>query len=95
MTINIGGEILKLTVPSKEKQLVRDAEKEVQLLYNDWSRRFPKCSPKYVLAMVAYQFSYYYQELLKLQNNALETADNCSKDLSDLILKAQTALNPD
>ena len=92
MTINIGGETLSLTVPPEEKNMVREAEREVQHLYNDWIRRFPKCTPRQVLAMVAYQFSYFFQELKIKQFKANDELSVCNEKLNGLIDRAQEAL---
>lgn len=63
MTINIGGEHIPLSVAFSKQNAVRDAEKAVADRYNIWRAKWPSRSDKEILAMVAYQFAYFYQEL--------------------------------
>jgi len=76
MTINIGGEHLQLSVAFNRQNAVRDAEKAAAELYDTWRSRWPSRSDKEILAMVAYQFASYYQELLgRIETAAMMAAD--------------------
>ena len=81
MTINIGGEHLKLTVPFQRQDSVRDAEKAVQQLFDAWRAKWPSRSDKEILAMVAYQFASFYQELLARQEVAAAIVADCKRML--------------
>ena len=81
MTINIGGEILRLTVPFKLQDLVRDAEQDVNKFYTEWRRKYPTSTPGEVLAMVAYQFAYSYHEL----NGVIKEASQITAKSDDLL----------
>lgn len=74
MTINIGGEFLTLKAAFDEQDLVRDAEAAVRQFFNKYRREWPDSSDRQILAMAAYQFSFWHQELLKIQNEAMEMA---------------------
>lgn len=93
MTINIGGEYLKLTVPFKSQNRVRDAEASVKKLYDNWRKKFPNSSSQELLAMMAYQFAYFYQELMEMHGNATESLDYSLKKLESLIGKANDCLH--
>lgn len=82
MTINIGGEILTLDVLFSEQNTVRDAENAVKKLYLDLQKKWPKVSERKLLAMVTYQFSYWYQELVKRQNEAVEAVERCENAIN-------------
>lgn len=84
MTINIGGEHLKLTVPFSRQDAVRDAEKAVSQLFEAWRAKWPSRSDKEILAMVAYQFASFYQELLARQEAAAAIVGECSELLDSL-----------
>ena len=92
MTIQIGGEHLKLTVPYKRQTLVREAEKAVQRYYNDWQQKFPASHPNEILAMVTYQFAYFYQELIGRQSQAAQTAGICNSLIEEILAEARAAL---
>lgn len=76
MTINIGGELIKLNVNFDEQIGVRDAEQEVKNYIERLKKAWPQNSEKNILAMAAYQFARWYQMLLKLQQDALDITDN-------------------
>ncbi|MBD5358281.1 MAG: cell division protein ZapA [Bacteroides sp.] len=85
MTINIGGEHIQLTVPFDHQDVVRDAEKAVATLFDKWRKKRSKKTDKEILAMVAYQFAYFYVELLSRYENAIELAEQCNLRLSEIV----------
>lgn len=95
MTINIGGEMIGLTVPFNRQDVVRDAEKAASQLYKNWCSKWPKRSDKEIMAMVAYQFAFYYQELLSRYNQAAEIARQCDDRLSNLLGNNLPAVDED
>lgn len=91
MTINIGGEHIPLTIDFNLQDAVRDAEKAASDLFNTWRLRWPNRTDKEILAMVAYQFAYYYQDLLERQALAAAIAEDTAS-LLDILLEGK---NPD
>ncbi|MDE6143664.1 MAG: cell division protein ZapA [Muribaculaceae bacterium] len=85
MTIKIGGEHLQLSVAFNRQDAVRDAEKAAASLYDTWRSRWPSRSDKEILAMVAYQFASYYQELLSRLEDAAATVAETDARLSAII----------
>lgn len=85
MTLNIGGEHIALSVDFNQQDAVREAEKAASDLFNTWRRRFPVRTDKEIMAMVAYQFAYYYGDLLQRYEAATETAAETEALLSGLI----------
>lgn len=63
MYVNIAGEHISLNVDFNSQDEVREAEASVCELYNQWKERFPRRSKEELLAMISYQFAYYYQSL--------------------------------
>lgn len=85
MTINIGGEHLQLSVDFNRQDIVRDAEKAADDLFRSWRSRWPSRSDKEILAMVAYQFASFYQELLSRFENAAVQAAATDEKLSRIL----------
>lgn len=85
MEINIGGEHLKLSVPFREQNAVRDTERKVAELYESWSRRFPGRPPHEILAMVTYRFAYQYCSLEQEMARATMLAEETARSLDHLI----------
>lgn len=93
MTIHIGGEHIPLTVPFNRQDAVRDAEKAVAQLFDNWRSKWPSRSDKEIMAMVAYQFASFYQELLGRHEKAAEIALQCDQRLSDIIAEENNRMN--
>ena len=85
MTINIGGEHIQLSVPFNRQDAVRDAEKAVAQLFDNWRKKWPSRSDKEIMAMIAYQFASFYQELLERHEKAAEIAMECDTRLASII----------
>lgn len=83
--INIAGEMLQLAVPFDEQESVRETERKITGLYDDWRRRFPKKTQSQLLAMIAYQYASYYFSLAQRQH---ETA----AELEQLAATVESAL---
>lgn len=90
MEINIAGERLPLTVPFLQQNAVRDSEKRVRDLFQSWTTRFPGKKPREILAMVAYQFAFMYNELLTQTDQALQAADALDERLSAMLRDADS-----
>ncbi|MDE7159902.1 MAG: cell division protein ZapA [Muribaculaceae bacterium] len=61
--ITIAGERIPLTVDAPKQGAVRRTERHVAELFDTWHKRFPAKSDMEILAMVAYQFASYYDDL--------------------------------
>ena len=80
MTLNIGGELIKLDVKFDDQNIVRDAEREVKLYLERLRKAWPDNSDRNLLAMAAYQFASWYLQLLKIQEEAIDiTRLKCKK----------------
>ena len=64
---------------------MRDAEKAADDLFRSWRSRWPSRSDKEILAMVAYQFASFYQELLSRFENAAVQAAATDEKLSRIL----------
>ncbi len=65
MEVNIAGERISLSVPFSRQEAVRNTEAELGALYRAWGDKFPKKSPKELLAMIAYKFASMYFDLME------------------------------
>lgn len=63
---------------------VREIEAKVDGLYKSWRRKFPNKSEKELLAMIAYQYASYYQELSARYQEASELALECDRRLDKI-----------
>ena len=90
MTINIGGEHISLSVDFNRQDAVRDAEKAADDLFDKWRLRWPTRTNQAILAMVAYQFAYFYQDLLERYEKASTAAEE-SLSLIDSYLSEKAA----
>lgn len=87
MEINIAGERIFLTVPFSRQDAVRDTEKSIRNLYSAWRRDFPQKTDKELLAMMAYQYASYYEQLLHRVEDAKAIAAATDSRLSELLGK--------
>lgn len=87
MRIKIAGMSIPLTVDFSEQDHVRETERRVAELFDNWRRMFPSKSELELLAMMTYQYASYY---LALSKNREEIADRLSrfeKAVDDIILR--------
>ena len=91
MTINIGGEFLKLTADFDEQNAVRDAEFAVKQYCNRLRRNWPESSDRQILAMAAYQFARWNGELLNDQKEALRMVSQNNKLIESCLLDQTSA----
>lgn len=76
MDIKIGGELLTLESDFENQNQVRDAELFAQQWFFKLKRSWPDSSDRKILAMTAYQLSVRCQELIKIQEKALDLLEN-------------------
>lgn len=87
MRIKIAGMSLSLTVGFDEQDHVRETEKRVAELFDNWRRMFPAKSDTELLAMMTYQYASYY---LALSNDREQIAGQLldfEKQVKDLIVR--------
>lgn len=85
LEINIAGELIKLTVPFKQQDSVRDTEKAINKLYSDWRVKYPRKTSSELLAMIAYQFASFYYELSDRYETLAEGLSDVSGELDSII----------
>lgn len=95
MEISIGSERIFITVPFSRQDAVRETEKNVGKLYSSWHRQFPKKSNSELLAMMAYQYASFYDELLARVDDAKSLAADASAKLDAILNPDQTANESD
>lgn len=88
MHINIAGERISLNVGFSSQDDVRQAEDSVCKLYNKWRKQFPRRSDRELLAMISYQFAYYYLTLSKRYEQASRELKGVEESLSALLSEA-------
>ncbi|MCH5235706.1 MAG: cell division protein ZapA [Muribaculaceae bacterium] len=84
MTLNIGGELIKLDVKFDEQNEVREAEREIKIFIDRLRRTLSDASDRKLIAMAAFQFASWYNKLIKIQQDAIEMANLKSKQIEDL-----------
>lgn len=84
MTINIGGELIRLQVKFDEQNRVRDAEREVKLFIDRLKKNWNEFSDRKLLAMAAYQFASWYMQLLGQNQNAIDLINTNLRKLDKL-----------
>ncbi|MDE6811714.1 MAG: cell division protein ZapA [Muribaculaceae bacterium] len=83
--IFIAGEPIMLTVPFDRQVKVRDCEREINALYSDWRARFPRKTSLELLAMIAYQYASFFQELTERYDRLTESLRITSESLDDML----------
>ena len=84
MEINIGGQIVNLTVPFQRQDFVRDTEREIDLIFSDLRKRFPRKDERALLAMVIYQYASNYFDLRSKYERALALASECERKIDEI-----------
>lgn len=80
MTINIGGELIKLDVNFDDQNKMRDTERDVKAYIDRLRKAFPDNSDRNLLAMALFQFALWYDQLKEQQEKILEiTANKCQQ----------------
>lgn len=77
MSLNIGDQLIWLSVPVARQNFVRNVEAGVNSLFSKWRQQFPTQTDREILAMVAYQYASFYGELKARFDKAADIADEC------------------
>lgn len=88
MILNIGGEHLTLTTDFNRQEAIRDAEKIASDKFKEFRKQYPERSDREILAMVAYQIAYYYQELFNSHKEAAKVANELETELDAILHEA-------
>lgn len=91
MRVTIAGESISLAVGFDDQDFVRDTERHITELFDNWRERFPSKSVKELLAMMTYQYASYYQALSRRQDDMMKRLAECDARLEDVILSADDA----
>lgn len=76
---------ISLSVKPSEEEFVRDAERNVNRVWQVWSRQYSNKSSKEVLAMVAYQFARIYYQMLHTVDSEARILADYEKELDRLL----------
>lgn len=80
---------IDLDIRPDAEQLVRRAERSVNLVWNRWCSDFKHKSPTEVLAMVTYQYAKLYYELIDRIEGDEKMLTDFDAELSRLLLEAK------
>lgn len=89
LTLNICGELFKLNVPFDQQSDARLAERDVKLLCDSYSKKWPTKSERNILAMAAFQFARWYRQLLESQENALDMINSKCREIDNSLSQPQ------
>lgn len=88
MRIKIAGMSIPLTVGFDEQDHVRETERRVAELFDNWRRMFPAKSEQELLAMMTYQYASYYLALSKSREQIADQLLDFDKLVSDMIVRS-------
>lgn len=83
--IIIAGEPIRLTVPFSRQDSVRKCEKDINALYSDWRAKFPRKTQSELMAMIAYQYASFFQELSERYAALTASLQLTTESLDDLL----------
>lgn len=83
--IIIAGESVRLTVPFSKQESVRRCEADINALYSEWRSRFPRKTNTELLAMIAYQYASFFQELSDRYARLTSALRDTSDTLDDIL----------
>lgn len=81
MRVNVAGESISLAVPFDEQDFVRDTERRITELFDNWRERFPSKSVRELLAMMTYQYASYYHAVSRRHTETLKALSDCNDRL--------------
>ncbi len=91
MILNIGGEHLTLVSDFNRQDAIRDAEKIASGKFKEFRQQYPERSDREILAMVAYQMAYFYNEVRNSLEESTKMADELDAELEVLLRDNSTA----
>lgn len=87
MRIKIAGMNIPLTVGFSEQDHVRETERRVAELFDNWKRMFPAKTDQELLAMMTYQYASYYLALSESREQIAEQLTEFEKKVNDLVVR--------
>ena len=87
MRIKIAGMSIPLNVAFSEQDHVRETERRVAELFDNWRRMFPSKSEQELLAMMTYQYASYYVALSANREEISDTLLDFERKVDDIILR--------
>lgn len=87
MRVKIGSFSVPLNVEFDEQDHVREAERLVASLYDNWRRMFANKSEPELLAMMTYQYASHYLKLQEDREKIGAELLDFEKEVDDIILK--------
>ena len=87
MRIKIAGMSIPLNVAFSEQDHVRETERRVAELFDNWRRMFPSKSEQELLAMMTYQYASYYLALSANREEISDTLLDFERKVDDIILR--------
>ena len=85
MTINLGGELIKLDVNFDDQIAVRDTERDIKKYIDHLKKSWPDNSDRNILAMALYQFARWCHQLKLAQEDKIQLATEKSKEIDSLL----------
>lgn len=89
MRIKIAGMTIPLTVDFAEQDHVRETEKRIAELFDNWHRMFPSKSETELLGMMTYQYASYYLALSRRSDAVAEELLDFEKSLDRAVLDTE------
>ena len=87
MRIKIAGMSIPLNVAFSEQDHVRETERRVAELFDNWRRMFPSKSEQELLAMMTYQYASNYLALSANREEISDTLLDFERKVDDIILR--------
>lgn len=89
--LNIAGESFLLSVPFSHQEETRQAETEVNMLFDTWRSRFPEKSDRELLAMIAFRYADRYAALMRERRETQQEMSSLSSRLQALVAAKEDA----
>ena len=80
----------RIVIAPEEEEIVRKAQKNVNLLWQRWSERFTDNTPGQILGMVAYRFAQMFYTAEAQIDEINSVADDLEASLNQFLLDAGT-----
>lgn len=85
MQLEIGGQLVTVTVDFDQQETVRETERSIAELFQAWRKKFTHKSPEEIMAMIAYQYASYYLAMRKRNTHIANLLSETEKDFDKLL----------
>ncbi|MDE6485628.1 MAG: cell division protein ZapA [Duncaniella sp.] len=79
---------IPVSVSPEEEEYAREAQKNINLLWDRWSERFSENKPGEILGMIAFRFAQMYFTALGGMKDMAASVDDLEKALDNALLEA-------